>query len=227
MKKTRIVLGYFTTFFCALYAVLKLLKLPGAANVMLLAGLLIAIYFPIVFLRQLQQSLGMKTRLVHKFGAILLSVVIISIFLRFQHWSIVRYENGEIIRILTFSPWIYIVAYCSFSFIFIPWLLFDHYKYKREGFLMKCVGGLGLSIIPLSLIGADLHLSNWGLLFTVGNAIIILIYLPWHLLTANETSNGVEELFKILIISYILLMLVSGIFWQWPVTYQDVILNAK
>ncbi len=137
MNKIPITLGYSVIFIIALYTVLKFLKLPGPYVLMLVAGALMAVYFPLLFLKRLKDKTGEQARLVHKFGAFFLGLVIVSVILRFQHWSIVRFEPNEIIRLVTLSPWIYIVTYCSISFIFIPWLLFDHYKHNKEGILKK------------------------------------------------------------------------------------------
>lgn len=77
MKKLN-TLGYFATFFTALYAVFKFVQIPGAAWFMLLAGIMLAIYFPFLFLNRLRKKMGGKLNLVYKFGGILLAMFILS-----------------------------------------------------------------------------------------------------------------------------------------------------
>ena len=106
MKRIPIALGYFTLFFTALYAVFKFVRIPGAYIIMLIAGIFIAVYFPFLFLKQFQKRNGNKLHFVHKFGAFLLSVIILSVILEFQHWQIVKYQHNQIITLFSIPPWI-------------------------------------------------------------------------------------------------------------------------
>ena len=99
MKSIPIALGYFTIFFTALYAVFKFVRIPGAYIIMLIAGIFIAVYFPLLFLKQFQKKNEGKLHFVHKFGAFLLSVIILSTILEFQHWQIVKYQHNQIITL--------------------------------------------------------------------------------------------------------------------------------
>ncbi len=228
MKKLPVTLGYFTTFFIALYAVFKFVRIPGAYLIMLIAGILIAIYFPLLFLRKFQVSYGKKPQLVHKFGAFLLSVLILSVILNFQHWSIVIFQDDQMIRLLSIPPGIFNAAYYLFSFIFIPMLIYVNYKDDKDSLMKNIVAGSGMAIISFSLIGYQLHLGYHHQLFIVGNILFVLIYLPWHILSSpGKEPKEFHHIFQILIIGYILTLFVYGIFLKWPVTYQDVLMNLK
>ena len=198
------------------------MKLPGAYVIMLAIGVLLSIYFPLLFLRKLENNTGNPPRMVHKFGAILLGVIIMSAVLRLQHWSIVRFENDEIIKLFTFSPYIYVGAYCAVSFIFIPWLLLDQYKHNKQAIIKNGIGGLGLAIVLIGLIGYDYHDFYWGHLLIIGNTLLVLIYLPLQIFASKDDHDNI---FQILIIGYILMLLMYGIFWNIPATYQDFILK--
>ena len=80
-------LGYLATFFTALYAVFKFVLIPGAAWMMLFAGIMLAIYFPLLFLNRLRKKLNGELNLVYKFGGILLGMFILSAVFRFNLWG--------------------------------------------------------------------------------------------------------------------------------------------
>jgi len=228
MKKLPIALGYFTFFFTALYAVFKFVRIPGAFVLMLIAGILIAIYFPLLFLKQFQMRYSKKLHLVHKFGAFLLSILILSVIFNFQHWNIVMYEDDQLILLFSIPPLIFNATYYCFSFIFIPMLIYVNYRDGKDSLIKNIVAGLGLSIISFSLIGYQLHSPYHHHLFIIGNILFVLIYLPWHLLSSlKKEPKEFHYTFQILIIGYILILFVYGIFIEWPVTYQDVLMNLK
>jgi len=228
MKRIPVALGYFTTFFTALYAVFKFVRIPGAYIIMLIAGILIAVYFPLLFLKQFRKRYEDKLHFVHKFGAFLLSIIILSVILKFQHWQIVKYQDSQIITLFSMSPWISIAAYCSFSFIYIPMLIYVNSKYEKDSIIKNIIAGLGLSIISISLIGYPLHLAYHHELFILGNILFILIYLPWHILSSlKKKPKELHNTFQTLILAYVLTLFVYGIFLEWPVTYQDVIMNSN
>jgi uncharacterized membrane protein YidH (DUF202 family) len=223
MKKIPIALGYFTFFFTALYAVFKFIRIPGAANIMLIAGLLMSIYFPLLFLKQLQKRYDKKFHFVYKFGAFLLSIIILSLILGLHHWRVVMYQDNQIITLFRFSPWIYIAAVHILSLVFIPILLYINYKDDKDNLLKNLVGGLGLAMIPISLVGFHMHWPYHQHLFIIGNILFVLIYLPWHILSFKKERREFDNIFKTLIIAYILILFLYGIFLKWPVTYQDVL----
>ena len=99
MKKLN-TLGYFATFFTALYAVFKFVQIPGAAWFMLLAGIMLAIYFPLLFLNRLRKKMGGKLNLVYKFGGILLAMFILSAVFKFNLWGFYIYppSDGMVLR---------------------------------------------------------------------------------------------------------------------------------
>lgn len=225
MKKIPIALGYFTIFFIALYVVFKFVRIPGALYIMLIAGILLSIYFPLLFLRQLEERSNEQPKLVHKFGAFLLGMFIISTIFHFHHWQIVRLDNGQIIPIIQIPPVIGILTYFSISFIFIPWLIFVKYKTESKSLLKNIIGGIGLAFITIGLFGSLSKLPMWQQTFSIGNALLILIYLPWHLWFEKSKGKNIDYLFQVIIIAYLLIVLVYGIFLKWPVTIQDLIRN--
>ena len=154
MKNPPTLLGYTTTISLALYAVLKFLHLKGAYLMMLFTGILIAIYFSLLFLKQYEERTGKQIQPVHKFGVLIFSILIYATLLRFNHfWQI--------------SGWMLASVYAGFSFIFIPWLIFTNYKKNKNDLLKNIVAGLGLGIISISLFGYPMHwpfITNYLLL---------------------------------------------------------------
>ena len=119
MKNPPTLLGYTTTISLALYAVLKFLHLEGAMLMMFITGILIAIYFSLLFLKQFHERSGNQIQLVHKIGVFIFSILILATLLRFNHfWQI--------------SAWMLAFAYAGFSFIFIPWLIFTNCKKNKN-----------------------------------------------------------------------------------------------
>jgi len=94
-------LGYLATFFTATYAVFKFVQIPGAAWFMLFAGILLAIYFPLLLLYRLNNRIDDKLNLVYKFGGILLGLFILSVVFKFNLWGFYIYPNGAEIQILS------------------------------------------------------------------------------------------------------------------------------
>ncbi len=225
MKNPSNTLGYFTVFFVALYAVIKFSKLPGANVIMILAGILIAIYFPLIFLSQLHKKYDKKPMLVYKFGAFLLSIIIVTVAFRFNDWSLMGFKGDQVIRIFTLPSWIYIVPYCCISLIFIPWLIYVNYLDNKKSLFKNIVGGLGLALIPIGLVGMDFYLPFSEFLFQIGNILFILIYLPIHIRESRKENIDLNYTFQTLIIVYILVIFIYLVFWRSPVTYLDVIKN--
>jgi len=135
-------LGYFATFFTALYAVFKFVQIPGAAWMMLLAGILISIYFPLLFLNSLRKRMDGKLNLVYKFGGILLALFILSAVFKFNLWGFYIFPTDDTeILIFSLPPITLNIAYYLFSFIFIPWLLYVEYKKNKNGLFKNIIGG--------------------------------------------------------------------------------------
>jgi hypothetical protein len=205
MKKLPIALGYFTTFFTALYAIFKFLHFKGAIILMFIAGILIAIYFSLLFLKQFQERSGKQANLIHKLGVFLFSVIILSTIFGFNHfWQI--------------STWMFCAAYGGFSLIFIPLLIYNNSKDVKNDLLKNLVAGSGLAIISISLLGYPLHWPYHHILFIIGNVLFILIYLPWYIFANRKNQESFDFIFKTLIIAYILVLFVYGIFLDWPIT---------
>ena len=172
---------------------------------MLFTGILIAIYFSLLFLKQYEERTGKQTQPVHKFGVLIFSILIYATLLRFNHfWQI--------------SGWMLASVYTGFSFIFIPWLIFTDYKKNKNDLLKNIVAGLGLGIISISLFGYHMHWPYHHELFVIGNVIFFLIYLPWYIFT-NKKQQSFDFIFQTLIIAYVLILFVYGIFLKWPVTH--------
>lgn len=227
MKKLS-TLGYFATFFTALYAVFKFVQIPGAAWMMLFAGIFIAIYFPLLFLNRLRKRMDGKLNLVYKFGGILLAMFILSAVFKFNLWGFYNYPaDGTEILILTLPPISLNIAYYLFSFIFIPWLLYEEYRKNKNGLFKNIIGGLGLSIISISLIGSQLKAYHPKTLFIIGNIIFILIFLPWHIKSMKDKDEKINNIFQILILGYILILFTYGIFLKWDVSWHEVLMNSK
>jgi len=221
-------LGYFATFFTALYAVFKFVQIPGAAWMMLLAGILISIYFPLLFLNSLRKRMDGKLNLVYKFGGILLALFILSAVFKFNLWGFYIFPTDDTeILIFSLPPITLNIAYYLFSFIFIPWLLYVEYKKNKNGLFKNIIGGLGLSIISISLIGFQLHAHYHRILFITGNILFILIFLPWHIISIKDKNEKINNIFQILILGYILILFTYGIFLKWDVSWHEVLMNSK
>ena len=172
---------------------------------MFITGILIAIYFSLLFLKQFHERSGNQIQLVHIIGVFIFSILILATLLRFNHfWQI--------------SAWMLAFAYAGFSFIFIPWLIFTNCKKNKNDLLKNIVAGLGLGIISISLIGYPMHWPYHHELFVIGNIIFFLIYLPWHIFT-NKKQQSFDFIFQTFIIAYVLILFVYGIFLKWPVTH--------
>jgi hypothetical protein len=221
-------LGYFATFFTALYAVFKFVQIPGAAWMMLLAGILISIYFPLLFLNSLRKRMDGKLNLVYKFGGILLALFILSAVFKFNFGGFYIFPTDDTeILIFSLPPITLNIAYYLFSFIFIPWLLYVEYKKNKNGLFKNIIGGLGLSIISISLIGFQLHVHYHRILFITGNILFILIFLPWHIISIKDKNEKINNIFQILILGYILILFTYGIFLKWDVSWHEVLMNSK
>ncbi len=223
MKKPSITLGYSTVFFTALYAVLKYSTLPGANVIMIIAGILIAIYFPLLFLSQIHKMHENRPMLVDRFGALLLSFIIITVVFRFNDWSLMGFKGEQVIRIFTLPSWIYVVPYLCVSIIFIPWLIYINYLSDKKSLLCNIVGGIGLALIPISLLGLDFHFPYHKTLFQIGNIIFILIYLPLRIRLSKKENRELDYTFQTLIIAYVLFIFIYGIFKGLPTTYLEII----
>lgn len=223
MKKPSITLGYLAVFFTALYAVFKYSLLPGANVIMIIAGIILAIYFPVLFLNQISKRHKDRPKPVDKFGALLLSLIIISIVFRFNDWSLMGFKGDQVIRVLTLPSWIYVVPYLCLSLIYVPWLIFTNYRSDTENVSLNIIGGIGLAIIPISLLGMDFHFPFHKSMFQLGNIIIILVYLPLRIRLAKKENKELDYIFQTLIIAYILFIFVYGVFKGLPTTYLQVI----
>jgi hypothetical protein len=221
-------LGYLATFFTALYAVFKFVLIPGAAWIMLFAGIMLAIYFPLLFLNRLRKKLNGELNLVYRFGGILLGMFILSAVFRFNLWGFFYYtKDGTEIPIFSLPPITLNIAYYLFSFLFIPWLVYVEYKKNKYGLFKNIVGGLGLSIIAISLIKTQLQGYHAKSLFMIGNALFILVFLPLHIIAIKDRSEEIHNIFQILIIGYIMILFTYGIFLKWDVSWHEVLLNSK
>jgi hypothetical protein len=206
MKRPSTSLGFATTTSLAIYGVIKFLRLEGAIIMMFITGTLLAIYFSWFFLYYLKERSGKKIRVVHIIGIVLFSIFIIATLLRFNHfWQI--------------SSWMTEILLVTFSFLFIPWLIVTNSKENRHDLFKNLVAGIGLDIIVISLYG---FLMRWPFheeLFIIGNSFLFLIYLPWHIFPKNKKHISFDFMFQSLIVAYILILFLFGIFLKWPVTH--------
>lgn len=227
MKKLPASLGYITLLFTAMFAVFKFVRIPGANVIMLIAGLLIAIYFPLLFLKELSDKSKNKTHPVHCFGAALLAILIISVILKFQHWAPMIYPGDRPIKLFSVPPIVFNLAYYGFSLLFIPWLIWYNYKVYNASILKNLIGGLGLALISISLYGYQIKAAHHHTLFIIGNVLFVIIYLPVNLFLSErkEPEEELHNTFRTLIIGYVLILFIYGVFLEWPLTYQDVLLK--
>ncbi len=219
--------GYLATFFTAAYAVFKYVQFPGASWLMLFAGVLLAIYLPLLLLNRLKNKRDGTLPLVYKFGGILLGLFILSVVFKFNLWGFYIYPGDKEIAIFSLPPIALNIAYYLFSFVFIPWLVYTEYKENKSGLFKNIIGGLGLSIISISLIGSQLHAYHPKPLFTLGNILFIGIFLPLHIMALKGKSEDKNRIFLILILGYILILFTYGIFLKWDVSWHEVLLNSK
>lgn len=223
MKKPSNTLGYFTVFFSALYAVIKYTVLPGANVIMIIAGVFIAIYFPLLFLYQIHNKYEKRPKNVYRFGAFLLSLIILSVVFRLNDWSLMGFKGDEVIRVFTLPSWIYVIPYIGVSIIFIPWLIYVNYSYDKKSLLLNAIGGIGLALIPISLLGLDYQIPYHKTLFQFGNIIFVLIYLPLHIRLSKKKNMELDYTFQTLIIAYVLFIFIYGIYKKLPITYLELI----
>ena len=89
------------------------------------------------------------------------------------------------------------------------------------------MGGVGVGLISLGLIGYQMHTYLHHIIFAIGNILVILIYLPWHIKSISDKPSKFNQLFLSIIIVYVILLLINGIFLHWPMTFEDVIMSTK
>jgi hypothetical protein len=206
MKRLLTPLGFATTILLATYAVIKFLRLEGAIIMMFITGTLLSIYFSLYYLNYLKDRLGKKIRFGHILGVVIFSTFIFATLFRFNHfWKI--------------SGWMLAIDFALFSFIFIPWLIYISSKENKHDLLKNLMAGLGLSIISVSLYGFIMHWPFHEELLVIGNIFLFLIYLPWQILPQNKEHASFDFMFQTLIVAYILILFVFGIFLKWPVTH--------
>ena len=216
------ILGYSTTFFIALYATLKFQKLPGPREILLIAGLLLSIYYPLIFLKKFKNQTHQEPRIVHKFGAFLLGMLIISVVLHFHHWAIVSWGYEPVITYLKINPMIFNSTYFGFSLIFIPWLIYDNHQYNKQGLFINLIGGLGLAIFSIGLVGSQMHDLNWTYLISIGSLLFVLIYLPLRIRSLKNDYDKIDSTFQFLIPVYIITIFIYLIFYGLEPTNPDV-----
>lgn len=219
--------GYLATFFTAAYAVFKYVQLPGASWLMLFAGILLAIYLPLLLLNRLKNKMDGTLPLLYKFGGILLGLFILSVVFKFNLWGFYIYQGDKEIAIFSLPPIALNITYYLFSFVFIPWLVYTEYKKNKSSLFKNIIGGLGLSIISISLIGSQLHAYHPKPLFTLGNLLFIGIFLPLQIIALKGKTEAKNRIFQILILGYILILFTYGIFLKWDVSWHEVLLNSK
>jgi hypothetical protein len=206
MKRPSTYLGFAATASVAVYGVIKFLRLEGAVIMMFVAGILLAIYFSWFFLSVIKERSGKQIRPVHIIGVLLFAIFIIATLLRLNHfWQI--------------SGWLTIILLVAFTVLFIPWLTVTHTKENKHDLLKNLVAGIGLDLIAVSLYGFLLHWPFHKELFVTGNVFLFLIYLPWYIFPKNKKHVSFDFMFQCLIVSYILLLFLFGIFLKWPVTH--------
>jgi hypothetical protein len=206
MKRLLTPLGFATTISLATYAVIKFLRLEGAIIMMFITGTLLSTYFSLYFLNYLKERLSKKIRLGHILGVVIFSTFIIATLLRFNHfWKI--------------SGWMLAIDFTLFSFIFIPWLVFINSKENKHELYKNLTAGFGLSIISISLFGFIMHWPLHNELFVIGNILLFLIYLPLHTFSHNKRNISFDFIFQTIIVTYILILFVFGVFLKWPMTH--------
>ncbi len=206
MKGPSTSLGFATTTSLAIYGVIKFLRLEGAIIMMFITGTLLAVYFSWFFLYYLKERSGKQIRPVHIIGVVIFSIFIIATLLRFNHfWQI--------------SNWLTVIVLVTFGFLFIPWLIVTNSKENKHDLLKNLVAGIGLEIIVISLYGFLMHWPFHKELFLIGNLLLFLIYLPWHIFSKNKKHISFDFMFQSLIVAYILILFLFGIFLKWPVTH--------
>jgi hypothetical protein len=206
MKRLLTPLGFATTISLATYAVIKFLRLEGAIIMMFITGTLLSTYFSLYFLNYLKERLSKKTRLGHILGVVIFSTFIIATLLRFNHfWKI--------------SGWMLAIDFTLFSFIFIPWLVIINSKENKHELYKNLAAGFGLSIISTSLFGFIMHWPLHNELFVIGNILLFLVYLPLHTFSHNKRNISFDFIFQTIIVTYILILFVFGVFLKWPMTH--------
>ncbi len=219
--------GYLATFFTAAYAVFKYVQLPGASWLMFFAGVMLAIYLPLLILNNLKKKLKGTLPLVYKFGGVLLGMFILSVVFKLNLWGFYYYQGDKEIPVFSLPPIALNSAYYLFSFIFIPWLVYTEYKKNNSGLFKNIIGGLGLSIISISLIGSQLSAYHPKSLFILGNIFFIGIFLPLHIRALKGKGEEKNRIFLILILGYILILFTYGIFLKWDVSWHEVLLKSQ
>ena len=135
------------------------------------------------------------------------------------------FKGEQVIRVLTLPSWIYVIPYIGVSIIYIPWLIYINYETDKKSLLYNIIGGIGLALIPISLLGLDYNIPYHKTLFQLGNILFILIYLPLRINKFKKENKDIDYTFQTLIIAYVLFILIYGIFKGLPITYLE-LLNA-
>ncbi|HEY3370683.1 MAG TPA: hypothetical protein VGK10_07540 [Prolixibacteraceae bacterium] len=213
MRKLNCILSYATILVLVLYTSFKLFRYPGAWMIMIVLGILLTIYFPLQILDQVKRSSEGKLFPVHVIGAFCLSVLIISLLFKFQHWA----GAGKIT----------LFGLLVFGFLFVPMLFYHQSNKQKANHWINATGSMGLMLIALGFIFRILNFPYQDLLILSGQVLIFGIYFPLYAFTKSivqpERISYLQNSFNVLILGYLFFLFIYGIVMKWPVIYLDLL----
>ncbi len=168
MKQLLTILGYIASLFLVSAFVFKVNRYPGEEIIMLVAGVLLSIYFPVYILQKGKQMNNGKTLAVNYTLAATLFFVILGITLKLSH--------------LNLGSLAVLIGIGGFCLVYSPLLFIKKSKEASSNTFMIATGILGMMMFPLGIFLRVYMGSPFGMqLFTVGLGLIFLFFLPLFL----------------------------------------------
>lgn len=195
MKKALTIFGYLASLFLVSTIAFKVNSYPGEEIVMIIAGILISIYFPIYILEKGRAVNNGKPLAVNYALAITVFFVTLGATLKLTHL-----ELGSLAMLLGLG---------SFCLVYSPLLYIKKSKEPGANRLMYAAGILGVASFPLGIffrvyLGTALGMQ----MFTVGAILLFLFYLPFYSfdksLSPEERQKRTETTFYTIIIGFLL-----------------------
>jgi len=200
MKKITYFIGYIAALASGTSVVFKIQHLDYASEVIMIALLILSIYFPLYILDKYKDSTEGKTSPTNIVAALCAFVITLGILFKSNHWP--------------FAAVLLSVGLVGFSLILIPMLFIQKSKLQGANNLMNVAGALGLSLFALGLLFKVQHWAVQEVLLIAGASLVFLIYLPIYMMnTAIPDEKKVSHLrdtFFVIIIGCFLILFAWG-----------------
>jgi hypothetical protein len=208
MKTISNMIGYLTALSIAIYVVLKFGYFEGAMTFMIITGVLLGIYFPLLILDKMSETSEGKSLPVNIVGAFCASLINFAVLFKFQHWP--------------FSGVLFTAGLACFSLLFVPMLFKQKSKQPGTNNLMNGAGAIGIATFSLGALFKMQHWPGAITLFIISPVLIFLVYFPLYMKNSSIPSEKkvkhLRDTFFVIIFVYLLFLFVFGTVMHWKVT---------